>query len=241
MRKYTALLLFLFSSVMFLSSCIEVLNNSVTGNGNVVTEKRSIGSFDAIEAATGLNVIVQFGEASGDIEVVADENLQEYIRTEVDGGLLKIRSERSIRNAKSKDIYVNSGSLKEIRVSSAAHLKGENKLTTDRLQIDVSSAADLDLDFDAQSVDVNVSSSGKANLSGKAEEMKAQVSSAGHLNADELQTINCDVDASSAGDMNIHVTGELSASASSAGSIHYKGDPEIRRQESSSAGHISHK
>ncbi len=241
MKTTVSILFFLLGGTFLMTSCTEIFNNSISGSGNVVTEKRAVGTFSAIEAETGLNVIVRFEEPSGEVEVVADDNLQPYIHTELHGDLLKIKSDRSIRHARSKDVYVSAGSLKEIRVSSAANLTGENKLVTHDLQVDVSSAADLDLDLEAGTVNVNVSSSGKANLSGKTDRLVAHASSAGHLNADNLEAGVCEVDASSAGEVNLNVTTELSASASSAGSIRYKGNPEIKKLESSSAGSVSKK
>ncbi len=219
-------------------SCIDVLNNAVSGNGNVITSQREIQSFRAIQASAGLNVYVTFGKAEKEVRIVADENLHQYIRTEVHGGLLKITSERSIRDAEARDVYVHAGEIKEIKVSGAARLTGKNLLKTDRLQVDVSSAGDLDMEIDAGSVVADVSSSGKAVLRGQTENLDADVSSAGRLEASELEARICDAEASSAGDLNIFVTGELTAEASSAGSIRYKGEPVRLHTETSSAGSI---
>ncbi|HYW96495.1 MAG TPA: DUF2807 domain-containing protein, partial [Bacteroidales bacterium] len=158
MKKIAPFLFFILSGLFILTSCIDILDNSVSGNGNVISEKREVDSFDVIEVSSGLNVYAKFGEAGDELEVVADENLQQYIITEVHGGRLKIRTERSIRHARSKDIYVNAGSLRSIGVSSAANLKGENRLVSGDLRIDVSSAGDLNLDLEAGRLDIEVSS-----------------------------------------------------------------------------------
>lgn len=226
-------------SFVMCSSCVEWSANSISGNGNVESEFREVANFHGIEAASGLNVFVEFGEMSNDIEVVADENLHEYIITEVNNGILKIKSRRNIRRASSKDIFVKAGDIDEIEVSSAADFIGENLLYTDNILLEVSSAGDLDLELEAENITIDVSSSGSANLKGDAVSLYADVSSAGDLNAFDLIVEEANVDASSAADVKVYVTRRITADASSAGSIRYKGNPESRNTSSSSAGSIS--
>lgn len=236
-KIFPALLVLLaFSS----NSCMDL--NSVSGNGNVISEVRNVGDFNAIEASVGLNVFVKFGESSDDVEVVADQNLHEYIETEVVGGTLKITSRRSIRRAAAKDIFVSAGAIDEIRVSSAADLTGEGVLVAaGRLRLNLSSAADLDIEVQAGEIEIDVSSSAEAKLSGNARSLNANISSAGDLDADDLEVVDCTIDVSSAGDARVNVSGELRASASSAGHISYTGNPEVKEINSSSAGSISKK
>src|SRR5690606_30105390 len=118
----------------------------ISGNGNVVTESRNVGSFAGIHASSGLNIIVDFRDASEEIEVVADENLQEIIKTEVSGNILRISTKENIRNARSKDIFISAGRLDEIELSSAADFIADNMLDTKNLRIGVSSAAKLELE-----------------------------------------------------------------------------------------------
>jgi len=227
------------SSLLLMTSCIGYIDNSITGNGDVQTEIREVGNFKGIEAASGLNVFVEFGEFSHDVEVIADENLHDYIITEVNDGILKIKSRRNIRRAESKDVFVKAGDIESIEVSSAADFIGENLLVSDDLDIEVSSAGDLDLEVEADEIIIEVSSSGSAKLKGKTRRLIAEVSSAGNLSAYELIAEEGNIEASSAGDARVHVTKKLRAEASSAGSVKYEGDPEERNTERSSAGSVS--
>ncbi len=227
------------SSFLLMTSCIGYMDNSITGNGDVQTEIREVGNFEGIEAASGLNVFVEFGEFSPDVEVIADENLLEYIIAEVDDGILKIKSRKNIRRAESRDIFVKAGDINSIEVSSAADFIGENLLVADDLDIEVSSAADLELEVEADEITIEVSSSGSAKLKGETRRLIAEVSSAADLSAYELIAEEGNIEASSAADARVHVTKKLRAEASSAGSVKYEGDPEERNTESSSAGSVS--
>ena len=238
MKRYFSIFSLL-SFGIFLQSCFYGLDNSISGNGNVITETRTVKDFHGVSAAAGLKVYVTFGEMSNEVEIEADENLHEYIITEVERGILKIRARKGIRNAEARNIYVNAGRVDLLEVSSAAKLMGENLLITDDLRIGASSAGSIRLDLEAGKVDVNVSSSGDARLGGMAEDLDVNVSSAGGLNAFELEVKNCHVDVSSAGNARVFVTGELNANASSAGSVKYKGSPESKNISKSSAGSVS--
>jgi hypothetical protein len=221
-----------------LNSCINILNNTITGSGNVLSEMREISSFDAIKVSSGLNVYVQFGEERSEIEVVADENLHEVIQTEVSNGVLKIYSRNSIRKAKSKDIYVYAGDIHELDVSSAGRIIGENILVTEKLSADASSAGEIDIELDCSYVDIEISSSAEVILAGRTKMLDVEASSAGSLRAGDFQAESCDIEVSSAANAEIHVLRSLEANASSAGNIVFKGAPQERNIKTSSAGNV---
>ena len=237
--KYRIYLLVLLTLGLSFQSCYDFIDNGINGDGNVVSETRTVQAFHGVDAAAGLKVFVEFGEMSNEIEVIADENLHEFILTYVEAGILKIKTKKNIRNAESKEIHVIAGKINHLEVSSAAKILGISTLETNELYIEASSAGKLELKVMADDIDVEVSSSGHAELSGEADKLFAEVSSAGDLSASSLKVRDCIIEVSSAGDASIFVFGELSAEASSAGHIRFDGDPEIKKLNKSSAGSIS--
>lgn len=235
--KTAAFLCIAFS--IFLHSCvIDGWNNSISGNGDVVEESRDVSGFTGIHASTGLDVYLSEGELF-DVKVEADENLMEIILTEREGDMLIIKTDRvNIRNAKSKKVFVTLPELEELRISSAGDVEGQTPFHCENLNISISSAGDLSMEVEADYINVDISSSGDARISGRAGELDANLSSAGDLHAFELIADKVDVSASSAGDARVFANDELSMNASSAGNIYYKGDAEVVRSQSSSAGDI---
>ena len=223
-----------------ISSCIYDWAGSVTGNGNVVSDLRPARSFTSIDVSGGLYVFVTFGNSPG-IEVVADENLQEVILTEIRGNTLVIKPEVSIRGASSKKIFLNVQSLQHIGISSAADVKGQNRLETDNLRIDISSAGQLDIDVAADKTIIDISSSGDVIISGHTEFLRANVSSAGGLDAKDLIAEEADVNASSAGSAVVQAKERLIADASSGGRISYYGDTARKNITTPSGGSIRRK
>jgi hypothetical protein len=75
-------------------------------------------------------------------------------------------------------------------------------------------------------------------LTGETDELDADLSSAGDLNAYDLKAKEAEISVSSAGDADINVSEKITARASSAGDINYKGDPKYVDVHTSSAGGI---
>jgi len=225
-----------------LSSCIiDGWDQVISGNGRVVEDTRDISGFTGVKVSSGIDVYLSQGN-SFEVKVEADENLQEVILTEVEGNMLVVKTERvTIRNAKSKKVYVTLPELKHLGISSAGDCVGQTPFSCEDLRLSISSAGDLKLEVEAQRIDLDISSSGDADISGTADEFNVSLSSAGDLNAFDLVARIVDVGVSSAGDARVHATEEISMSASSAGNIYYKGDARVMHSQSSSAGNISHR
>lgn len=174
------------SLLVLLTGCVVNMQDTITGNGNVTTQKRDVGTFTGIEVGSGIDVILTQGEPQS-VEVEADENLLEWINTEVTGGVLHIKTDKSIRFAKTKTVRVTCQTLDKIGVSSAGDVSGTNRFKTETLDIDMSSAGDLRMELEADAITVTISSAGNVSLSGKTGSLKADLSSAGDLNAFDLE------------------------------------------------------
>lgn len=224
--------------ILGITSCTHAqFWKSVTGHGNVVTKERKTDSFTGLKVSSGIDVYLKQGN-NETVSVEADENLHEYILTEVRGGVLNVYSEYSIREAERKRVYVTMKEVNSIKTTSAGDVFGETPINSDRLELSASSAGDIKLEVHAKNTNIDISSSGDITISGETDMLRADLSSAGDLNAFDLKAREADVSASSAGDADISVSERITARASSAGDINYKGDPKYVDAHSSSAGGI---
>jgi hypothetical protein len=210
---------------------------TVTGNGKVVTRERKTDSFTGVKVSSGIDVYLKQGN-NETVSVEADENLHEYILTEVRNGVLNVYSEYNIRDAERKRVYVTMKEVNSVRTSSAGDVYGESTINSDKLELSASSAGDIKLDVKARVIDIDISSSGDITLTGDTDKLRADLSSAGDLKAYDLKAREADVSVSSAGDADINVSDRITARASSAGDINYKGDPKYVDAHSSSAGGV---
>jgi hypothetical protein len=234
-------------SLRFLTFAIAILSitacvngqwyKTVWGNKKVVTKERKTESFTGIKVSTGIDVYLKQGD-NETLTVEADENLHEYIITEVRNGVLNVYSEANIRDAERKRVYVTMKEIKSIVTTSAGDVYGETPVKTDKIELSASSAGNIKIEVTAKEIEVDISSSGDMTLTGEADILKADLSSAGDLNAYDLKVREADISVSSAGDADIYVSEKLTARASSAGDVNYKGDPRYIDVHSSSAGGV---
>ncbi|HVN59015.1 MAG TPA: head GIN domain-containing protein [Bacteroidales bacterium] len=220
-------------------SCVDgQFYHSVRGNGNVVKKERTMSGFDAVKVSSGIDVYLSQGDKES-VTVEADENLHDYIVTEVRNGVLNVYTDNvSIRHAERERVYVTIKDVKSLRTSSAGDIVGETPIKCGDIEISASSSGDITLELHADKVDVDISSAGDIKLNGDAQSLRADLSSAGSLKAYDFKVKEADVSVSSAGDADIYASDKLMARASSAGDIHYMGSPKYVDAHSSSAGGI---
>jgi len=224
---------------LFLVSCVDgQWNRTVRGDGNVVKKERPASSFNSVKVSSGIDVYLTQGDKES-IEVEADENLHEYIITEIKDGRLNVYSDNiNIREAERKRVNVTIKDVKSLKTTSAGDIIGVTPVRGDVIGISASSAGDIRLEVYANAVEIEISSAGDIKLSGEANKLEADLSSAGDLNAGDFKVKEADVSVSSAGDASIYVTEKLIARSSSAGNITYRGSPKSLDAHSSSAGGI---
>jgi Putative auto-transporter adhesin, head GIN domain len=224
--------------ILGITSCINgQFWKTVEGNRKVVTRERKTDSFTGVKVSSGIDVYLKQGNNEA-VSIEADENLQDYILTEVRGGVLNVYSEYNIRSAERKRVYVTMKEVNSVKTTSAGDVFGESPINSDRLELSASSAGDIKLEVKAGKIDVDISSSGDITLSGETDFLRADLSSAGDLKAYDLRAREADISVSSAGDADVYVSEKLTARASSAGDINYRGDPKYVDSHSSSAGGV---
>lgn len=236
MKKLIVLLL----TTAILSSCANFTQKEKKqGNGNVITQQSKSDSFDAINVSDGLNVFVTMGEKEN-IEIQADDNLMEYIKTEVNNGTLEIYVDDNF-NIDMENIKINitAVELSQINASSGANVLLQNTIKSELFSCDVSSAAAVRLMIETENLSVNASSAGEVSMKGDADEVSLDASSAGNIEGNDLKIENCKAQASSGGKVNIYVSGDLIAYASSGGTINYSGNPTIKEIDESSGGSVN--
>ncbi|MCB0504735.1 MAG: DUF2807 domain-containing protein [Cyclobacteriaceae bacterium] len=201
------------------------------------TATRKLEKFTAISASEGIDVTLVKG-SSYEAKITASGIEMEDVLTEVSGGRLKIHLDGGNHRNIDVNVEVTFVSLNEIKASSAADIKSSSVIEADMLEIDASSAADIDLKIKVKELHVDASSSADITLSGTADKQNVDISSAADYKAFELVSKEGDISASSAADANVNVTESLYASASSGASVRYKGNPDKVKEHSSSGGDV---
>jgi formylmethanofuran dehydrogenase subunit C len=230
--------LLLITALIVATSCADAqFRRTIYGNGEVTKESRKTVSFNSIRVSTGINVYLTQGDQES-ITVEADANLQEYIITEIKGGVLSVYTDANIRKSAAKKVHVTMKNIESIKTSSAGDVEGLTPISADILELATSSAGDINIEVKAREINASTSSSGDITLRGTADKFTGETSSAGDIKASGLTVKEAYLSASSAGDIKITVLERLKARASSAGDIYYMGNPKYVDVQSSSAGSV---
>jgi len=235
--KKIILLSFLF---IIITACkVDINFGGVSGNKHVVTEKRKANQpFTEVRASNGLNVYITQGKRPS-IEVETDENLQEIIKTSISNGVLKIYSDKNIRRAKAKNIYVTLPEITKITATSGSEIRTENTVSSKNIVINTSSGASINAQINADEISSSSTSGSDLKLSGKAINYTANASSGSSTKSYSLKSKNVTVKATSGANIDVFASESIMAKANSGGDIDYKGNPEKLKVKSSSGGSVS--
>lgn len=187
------------------SAGIRSLNlnfGGVRGNGNVQAESREITGFKSV-AVSGVFQVEIVAQTDFGVQVEADENLLQYIKTEVDGGVLEISTSGRIKSSNGLKVRISTPDIENLEVSGAAKV----------------SVADLKNSF----IRLGTSGASKITLTGETDKLVVDVSGASSIDAENLKTRAATVDASGASKVSVFATESVRGDASGASRITYTG------------------
>jgi hypothetical protein len=185
----------------------------VTGNGDIATEARDTGAFDAVSLSGGFNVVIRQG-AGNKVEVKADRNLLAHIETRVvdgsKGRTLEIGPKKGINISTSTNpsFTIEMPTLRAVAVAGSGTVKVEAMKTGG---VDAAIAGSGDIRF--------------ASLD--AERLAMKVSGSGDVKAAELVAEDVKVTIAGSGDAQVQATKTLNVSIAGSGDVKYAGSPEI--------------
>ncbi len=214
-------------------------NKRVKGNGNVTTEKRNTGDYDGVSVGGFFDVILVKG-TEGKVTVEGEENLLEYIVTEVSRGPLKIKVEKGInlKTTRRLTVTVPVKDIDHVSLGGSGNVKSEVKLKAEDLKVSLGGSGNITLSVDATNIKSSIGGSGNINLSGKADRMKSSIAGSGTIKAYELSVNSVKASIAGSGDIRISVKDEIDATVAGSGSIYYKGNPPKINTKSVGSGSV---
>ncbi len=202
----------------------------IYGSGIIIKQERSIRDIHSVDISGMGTVVLSQGDTES-LEIETDDNLMQYIISDVDGHTLKIKIDDKVRIQPSSTIvyYLAVKKIKKIVLQGAVKVKA-GKIETDELSFQMFGSSRIDATIDVKELEVESSGSTKCNLQGNAEKQKIKISGSGFYNAGKLLSKECDIDVSGAARIMVNVTDDLKVDASGVAFIGYKGDPNVRKK-----------
>lgn len=192
----------------------------VKGSGNIITETRNIADFSKIDVG-GVFEVEIVAQKDFSVQIEADDNLLQYIETEVSGDTLEIKTNKRISSKNPIRVKVSAPNIESLEVSGASKVSLAN-LKNESLNVDASGASKLKVD-------------------GETKDLTIDMSGASRLDAENLKAENVNVDASGASNANVFVSGDLKADLSGASHVTYLGNPQNLQKKTSGASSVNGK
>ncbi|MBI5029808.1 MAG: DUF2807 domain-containing protein [Chloroflexi bacterium] len=182
----------------------------VTGSGKVATESRNVSGFNGL-IVNGAGKVSIDRTGSESLAITTDDNLLQYIVTEVRGGKLVIEFKPNIVTDRVADLSftLTVKDLNSIEINGAAVVDGKN-LQADQLSVTVSGA-------------------GATKLAGKADQLTVTLNGAGAHNSENLESKRATVTNNGAGAATVRVSDSLNANIAGIGMIEYIGNPQVTK------------
>jgi hypothetical protein len=238
MKPNKLFLIALLSLAFFISACstLDDLANRVEGSGNLISEDRSVRGFNRISLSGIGKVNITQGERES-LTVTTDDNLMEFIETEVRGNTLNLGF-RDIGRLKSFNpsdgitFDLTLVNLNRLDISGAGDINID-QLETDKLTIDLSGAGSLEIqDLTADELVTQVSGAGSIVAAGQVTGQEITHSGVGTFHAEDLQSDTAFIKISGAGSCTVWVLENLDVKISGLGNVIYYGNPQVSQQVS---------
>lgn len=214
----------------------------IKGNGQITAITRSTSDYDAVKFAGSFDYVLVSGK-EGEIEIEGEENLLQYIITEVKNGTLSVTTQNKISLQPSRNqtitITVPFEKISAVSLAGSGDVWNENPISATHFKAAIAGSGDVKLEVTATSIDATVTGSGDLDLKGQTNSLKASVTGSGDYNGFNLIANDVEVSVNGSGDAEVVCNGSLIARVSGSGDIKYRGNPKTEDSKVAGSGSIS--
>jgi len=195
-------------------------------------------NFHGVDITIACELYVRQGDDES-LRIEADKDIFDKLQAEVRDSILYLESDKE-RNYKDWDVevYLTVKSLKSIDVGGAVKLRTNGTITGEKLELNISGAADLDMRIDVDKLMADFSGAVNAELEGRARYVVMDMSGASRVDADDLITDAFYLDFSRFGKADVYAEKVLKVDMSGMGVVKYGGNPSKVKTNSSGLGII---
>ncbi|MEP6585073.1 MAG: head GIN domain-containing protein [Ginsengibacter sp.] len=210
---------------------------------DVNAQVRDVTAFSGIKVSGGIDVWLSQGNDYALAVSAIEEKYRDNIKTEIRNGVLTIWYDSDNlkwnRGDKKLRAYISFKMLERLEASGACDLKINETLNVENLVLRLSGACDINGAVKVSNMTMDLSGASTVKITGHVDNLKLESSGASDVKNYDLVVENCIAKLSGASDVKITVNNSITASASGASSLNYKGNPEKKDVATSGASSIS--
>jgi len=217
-------------------------SKKITGNKEVINQTRSIMNYDQI-SVSGMMEVQLIPGSVGKLDIEAESNLMEFIKTEVNNGHLRISIQKGVNIEPSRNypirIVVPFETLGAVTLTGSGHIRNSDVIKARDFKINVTGSGNMNLNLLTENLESTITGSGDLKLKGTTREFKCKVTGSGDVFAYDLKAVKVDASITGSGDVEVTVENELDAKISGSGDIKYRGNPDKQNFKTSGSGTVS--
>jgi len=214
-----------FTAMVLLTNSCGLMG--IAGSGVVKKEQRKIAlSYDKVNLKGSGSVYIT-PSSSSSVTVEAEDNLLEYIITEVTNGELIIREEGILYTTAPIKIYVSADTFSKLRIEGSGNINCSNTITNKSLSLSISGSGSIFAKSETLTINNTISGSGDITSTGTTITNNSTISGSGSIAMQNLTGTIGKVNISGSGNCNINVKNSLSVIISGSGSVNVWGSPKI--------------
>jgi hypothetical protein len=218
----------LLATVVVVGGCSDILGERVIhGRGPVLIESRPVGHFTGVSNSTAAEVEILHGFTDR-VFIHAEENLLPYLRTRVQGGVLRIYTDDvTLRPRYPIVVEVDVVTLRSMGSSGSGFMRAQ-LIDATRLEVNASGSGDIDLPgLMADSLIIFSSGTGDVTARGEVQRLRLNMSASGRVDTRDLEAVEANATISGSGSGTIRVRDYLRATLSGSGWLRYFGSPDV--------------
>jgi Putative auto-transporter adhesin, head GIN domain len=197
------------------------------GKGELVTVQRTVSDYTRISSAVGAQIEWQAGETWA-LDISAQQNILDLLKTEVKDNTLKIYFDESVNNYKDITIRITSPSLEGVAIAGSGDFIAKSLMQAEKISFDIGGAGSVKVpQLKAGSVDCDIAGSGDVDLGGEAQDMSVSIAGSGTATTKSLSVNMLNAEIAGSGDIYCTVKDKLKVSIAGSGSVHYSGEPSV--------------
>ena len=197
--------------------------------------------FHSLEISGAYEVFFRLGETH-EVVIVAFGEDHKDVQFDLSDGELEISSDKSFWNdSKPIQLYITATKLDEIDLSGAVSFKAKNAIKGNFIKIDLSGAAQIEMESMVSLLNVDGSGACEITLSGTTDKLAIDMSGASSLKADKLKANEVSLELSGACSADVFAKDLANVELSGASSLVLRGPAEIGYKEVSGAASIKRK
>lgn len=223
-------------TTLVLASC---KGKAVQGDGNVVSHEIDIDIYSEIRVEGAFDIIYQAKpDEAAYLKVEADDNIIPLIDIKTKGRSLNIKARESI-NPSRFVVYTNSPSLKYIQSKGPSNVTLKGAIAGSELKIEMKGVGNFTADnLIYEKAEFKLQGANNMTMAGQCHKAKMELSGTGEVKASEMVVDELECNLKGSGNMEVNATEKLSIDIKGKGTVAYKGNPQITKQNIKEAGSV---